>query len=233
MPSVSKAQATLMAMAAHNPAFAKKKKIPMKVAREFNGADKRSGILRKAAGGRTPMQQGADAQTNFGQGRGNSMFSKMPLMGHAMSGTQLGQADSLIQKASAMFADGGSVKKPAKPPGPSAKERREIRKLIEQGKSDAVDSLREARAMLLAKVPAPAEDADEALTKLSDRLALKDGGGVEGGAGPEALYREYQQLMATLEHGGADPKQQMALVDRIAELGAALEQLGVAVSPPG
>lgn len=233
MPSVNKAQATLMAMAAHNPAFAKKKKIPMKVAREFNNADKRSGILRKAAGGRTPMQSGMDSQSNFGQGRGNSMFSTMPLMGHAMSGTQLGQADSLIRKAGAKFAEGGSVKKPAKPPGPSAKERKEIRALIERGKNDAVDSLREARAMLMANAPAPAEDMDESLAKLSDRLKLKDGGDVSPGAdaGPEALYREYQKLMRALE-SGSDPKQQLALVDRIAQIGDALQQLGVAVALP-
>jgi len=40
MPSTSKAQARLMAAAAHNPAFAKKVGIPTKVAKEFNQADK-------------------------------------------------------------------------------------------------------------------------------------------------------------------------------------------------
>jgi hypothetical protein len=220
-----------MAMAAHNPAFAKKKKIPGKVAREFNSADKRTGILRKAAGGRSPMQQGMDSKTNFGQGCGGSMFSTMPLMGHAMSGTQLGQADALIQKASAKFAEGGSVKKPAKPPGPSAKERKEIRALIEHGKSDAVGSLRETRAMLMANAPSPAEDVDESLAKLSDRLAMK--GGAAPGENPGALYQEYQQLMVALEQGGVDPKQQMALVDRIAQLGDRLDKLGIATAAPG
>jgi hypothetical protein len=36
-----------MAAAAHNPAFAKKVGIPESVAKEFNQADKRTGILRK------------------------------------------------------------------------------------------------------------------------------------------------------------------------------------------
>jgi hypothetical protein len=36
-----------MAGAAHNPAFAKKVGVPMAVAKEFNKADKRTGILRK------------------------------------------------------------------------------------------------------------------------------------------------------------------------------------------
>jgi hypothetical protein len=36
-----------MAAAAHNPAFAKKVGIPVKVARDFNKADARSGILKK------------------------------------------------------------------------------------------------------------------------------------------------------------------------------------------
>jgi len=41
MPSKSKKQAKLMAAAAHNPAFAKKAGVPVKVAKEFNQADKK------------------------------------------------------------------------------------------------------------------------------------------------------------------------------------------------
>ena len=40
MPSVSKPQRNLMAAAAHNPAFSKKVGVPVKVAKEFNAADK-------------------------------------------------------------------------------------------------------------------------------------------------------------------------------------------------
>ena len=47
MPSTSAKQARTMAAAAHNPAFAKKIGIPRGVAREFNQADARTGILRK------------------------------------------------------------------------------------------------------------------------------------------------------------------------------------------
>jgi hypothetical protein len=47
MPSTSKAQARLMAAAAHDPAFAKRAGVPVKVAKEFNKADAKSGILRK------------------------------------------------------------------------------------------------------------------------------------------------------------------------------------------
>jgi hypothetical protein len=39
MPSKSAKQARTMAAAAHNPKFAKKMGIPVKVAREFNRAD--------------------------------------------------------------------------------------------------------------------------------------------------------------------------------------------------
>jgi hypothetical protein len=39
MPSKSAKQARTMAAAAHNPAFAKKVGIPVKVAKEFNQAD--------------------------------------------------------------------------------------------------------------------------------------------------------------------------------------------------
>ena len=47
MPSKSPKQARTMAAAAHNPAFAKKVGIPPSVAREFNKADAKTGILRK------------------------------------------------------------------------------------------------------------------------------------------------------------------------------------------
>lgn len=40
MPSVSEKQKRTMAAAAHNPKFAKKVGIPVKVAKEFNAADK-------------------------------------------------------------------------------------------------------------------------------------------------------------------------------------------------
>jgi len=40
VPSTSKKQRNFMAAAAHNPAFAKKVGIPVKVAKEFNQADK-------------------------------------------------------------------------------------------------------------------------------------------------------------------------------------------------
>lgn len=50
MPSSSPKQARTMAAAAHNPAFAKKVGIPAKVAKEFNQADAKTGILRKKKG---------------------------------------------------------------------------------------------------------------------------------------------------------------------------------------
>lgn len=46
MPSKSKKQARLMAAAAHNPKFARKAGVPQRVAREFNQADKGTGILK-------------------------------------------------------------------------------------------------------------------------------------------------------------------------------------------
>lgn len=47
MPSSSPRQARTMAAAAHNPKFAKKVGIPPGVAKEFNKADAKTGILRK------------------------------------------------------------------------------------------------------------------------------------------------------------------------------------------
>ena len=47
MPSKSGPQARLMAAAAHNPKFAKKVGVPQAVAKEFNKADAKTGILRR------------------------------------------------------------------------------------------------------------------------------------------------------------------------------------------
>lgn len=47
MPSKSAAQAKLMAAVAHNPKFAKRAGVPQSVGKEFNKADKGTGILRK------------------------------------------------------------------------------------------------------------------------------------------------------------------------------------------
>lgn len=47
MPSKSPKQARMMAAAAHNPQFAKKVGVPAKVAKEFNKADAKTGILRR------------------------------------------------------------------------------------------------------------------------------------------------------------------------------------------
>jgi hypothetical protein len=47
MPSKTTKQARTMAGAAHDPKFAKKMGIPAAVAKEFNKADAKTGILRK------------------------------------------------------------------------------------------------------------------------------------------------------------------------------------------
>jgi hypothetical protein len=227
MPSVSKPQATLMAMAAHNPAFAKKKKIPMRVARDFNRADKRTGILKKAAGGRAPAQAGMDAKMNYGLGQGKNMFSTMPLMGHALSGTQLGQADNTIRKAGhilARFADGGAVKKPkptAQQKGPSAKERKEIRALVERGKQDAVSTLRATRDALMQSAP---DDPEIALAKISSRLATRNSGAEESGLNNKALYNEYAQILAQLENPEMDEPGQARLMARLTSIEDSLNQ---------
>ena len=48
MPSKSPAQARMMAGAAHDPKFAAKVGVPVKVAKEFNQADKGSKLLANA-----------------------------------------------------------------------------------------------------------------------------------------------------------------------------------------
>ena len=46
MPSKNARQARLFAAAAHDPAFAKKVGVPVKVARDFNRADAGTGIIK-------------------------------------------------------------------------------------------------------------------------------------------------------------------------------------------
>lgn len=62
MPSTSAKQARTMAAAAHDPAFAKKVGIPSKVAKEFNQADKGTGIRKK-------KKRPSHAEALFGRGK--------------------------------------------------------------------------------------------------------------------------------------------------------------------
>jgi hypothetical protein len=54
MPSKTGKQARLMAAAAHDPKFAKKVGVPVKVAKEFNKADAKSGLLKRAMPNKKP-----------------------------------------------------------------------------------------------------------------------------------------------------------------------------------
>ena len=70
MPSKSPAQARLMAAAAHNPAFAKKVGVPVKVAKEFNKADTGGKMLRApkpAESGRPTVIHATDKNNNSGK----------------------------------------------------------------------------------------------------------------------------------------------------------------------
>lgn len=155
----------------------------------------------------------------------------MPTLGHAMSGTQLGQVDNSIRNAQgalAKFADGGEVKKPT---GPSAKERREIRDMIERGKEDAISTLRTTRSALASTSPPAPEDYTQSLSDLSGRLALKDGGEVESGESdaPAKLYEQYTQLMDQLHAPGTNPQMQMQIVDQLTQIVSTLESMGISL----
>lgn len=71
MPSKSKAQARLMAAAAHNPAFAKKVGIPTSVAKEFNAADKGRKF---GTGGGVGITRGGQKQINKQETRFGSVL---------------------------------------------------------------------------------------------------------------------------------------------------------------
>jgi hypothetical protein len=53
MPSKSTKQARYMAMLANNPKMAAEEGVPVKVAKDFVKADKKSGMLKKAMGKRS------------------------------------------------------------------------------------------------------------------------------------------------------------------------------------
>lgn len=232
MPSVSNKQHNLMAACAKGANYSTCP--PLKVAREFNRADQRAGL---AGGGSTSLERGLEMKMNFGQGHGHNFFSTTPLVGHALSGS-LGKADRSTrhaQKRFARFAEGGEVKKPA---GPSAKERREIRNMIERGKSDAITALRSTRSALLSTVPSEPGDIATSLDELRDRLAMKDGGAVGSDDSPEFMYEQYMQLLDKLQDPQLDENTQMQIVDRLAQLESDLQALGIDVgedagAPPG
>jgi hypothetical protein len=194
----------------------------------------RNGKMKRGPGGNSPMEAGMNAQMNNGQGHGHNFFSTTPLMGHAMSGTQLGQADGAIRNAQSTlakfrFADGGKVAKPA---GPSAKERKEIRNIIERGKTNAVAALRGTRAALIDSSPDDSSDFGPALDKLRGRLEMKDGGEVEASASgdPQMMYQEYMELMDHLQDANLDQGLQVQIVERLADLEQTLEALGINVA---
>ena len=54
MPSKTFSQARMMAVASHDPVFAKKVGVPMKVAKDFNKADAKSGFLKSAMRAKGP-----------------------------------------------------------------------------------------------------------------------------------------------------------------------------------
>ena len=62
MPSTSAKQARFMAMIAHDKGAAKRTGVPQSVAREFNQADAKTGILRKKKKGGRVSGGGAPAQ---------------------------------------------------------------------------------------------------------------------------------------------------------------------------
>jgi hypothetical protein len=73
MPSKSKAQARLMAAAAHNPSFAKKVGIPTSVAKEFNAADKGKKF---GTGGAATITRGGKGMVNRQETRFGSVLGQ-------------------------------------------------------------------------------------------------------------------------------------------------------------
>ena len=75
MPSKSFRQARMMAGAAHDPVFAKKVGIPMKVAKDFNRADDKSGFLSSAMRAKGPAYQEGGKVSNSQKSRMKRRFA--------------------------------------------------------------------------------------------------------------------------------------------------------------
>lgn len=194
----------------------------------------------------TKPQGGLSQFMNFGQGHGRAMTSTMPLMGHALSGTPLGADRGSARRAPHLYsalhyAEGGKVQTN----GPTAKERKDMRDMIERGKQDALETLRQSRTALLDMMPQRADaitpDYDAALDRLKSSLAMQEGGAVVAEADgsdeeahaesgdPTALYQEYLELLAQLQDPQLDSGTQMRVVERLSQLEGALESLGIDV----
>ena len=108
MPSKSKAQARLMAAAAHNPAFAKKVGIPTSVAKEFNAADKGKKF---GTGGNVNYTYGGKGQINKQQTRGGSIFGVEKNVPNVNLNKYIGKKEGGMATKKEMHSEKGEMKK--------------------------------------------------------------------------------------------------------------------------
>lgn len=130
MPSKSKAQARLMAAAAHNPAFAKKVGIPQSVGKEFNQADKGKkfsmggklqsrgnapGLTRSKSGTRSGITQvqGGENQINKQETRWGSVFGESKGVPNTTLNKYIGHKEGgkIMAKKEMMHEEKGEMKK--------------------------------------------------------------------------------------------------------------------------
>lgn len=108
MPSKSKAQARLMAAAAHNPKFAKKVGIPTSVAKEFNAADKGK---RFGTGGDVGYTYGGNNQINKQRTRFGSKFGYKLNVPDESLDKYIGKKEGGKVATKGMHAEKGEMKK--------------------------------------------------------------------------------------------------------------------------
>lgn len=108
MPSKSKAQARLMAAAAHNPAFAKKVGIPTSVAKEFNAADKGKKF---GLGGSVNIVHGGKGQINKQTTRAGSIYGQQKEVPNVNLNKYIGHKEGGVMKHDDLAADKKLIKK--------------------------------------------------------------------------------------------------------------------------
>lgn len=108
MPSKSKAQARLMAAAAHNPSFAKKVGIPTSVAKEFNKADKGKKF---GTGGDVNYTYGGQNQIGKQRTRFGSTFGYKNNIPNANINKYIGKKEGGMATKKEMHSEKGEMKK--------------------------------------------------------------------------------------------------------------------------
>lgn len=206
-------------------------------------------IMSAAPRSRSQAPMAMEEYLNYGTGPAKKFYT----LGGAgtMSMSPLATTDSLVSKLGqdlmslgARYADGGKV---TMSPNALKSIKQALTHLQNKDRDRAIAALRASREAL--NNPSVGRSVEEILgsndasamarlQQMTGGMQMADGGEVPteegamqmGDADPQALFQEYQQLMAQLESGQLDEQQELMVIQRLQELEQALEAMGIDVS---